>query len=1725
MNFPGRFDPSFSHGSPVSLDRDGFSFDSKPGFVQLHDGSDVVVIPDAHLLFSGNYMRIGNDLIISNSDHKFVVGNYFKGEGRPSLASHDGATLSGQIVDALTGHVHYAQANAPASGGEIIGHCLKLTGSASIVRNGVSVELHIGDAVQKGDVVQTGSDSSVGMTLVDGSAFGMTSNARMVLNEMIFDPSGSSNSSLISLVQGTITFVAGQTAKNGNMRVETPVATMGIRGTAVLVEISADNGPTKFSVLMEPDGHTGSYNLYDKSTGQLIGTVSQAGQVTFVSVGGIGQPPTAIEQLKTLQEQQDAKNLIQEVFKLYFPNYNPDDAKPNSNKSGNGSDVSPMNNFAGLQFTPPDLSRPTLTIPTLVTNPDTGKPTTVNVTFTNTAPIFQVTNATGVQATSSSNEPPHSFKLGDHVTIIDPDIGVAVFYDVAIPYVTNSGNILSTSGPSLVPSSYLLSQNLITLNHVTGLVTYNPEAFRFLGEGQTAVYKFTFTSSSGPDAAVQELILTIIGHNDAPVFALNDTPLSFSETAGQTGQSTAHLIVPIVLKFTDEDFSDIASSFTLSDAVTTNVTGAHPTADLTKLPDSGTLLSYLKIEADGVDTDLGVSRVSLSNAGQVNAKFSAPDNVFDFLAEGEQIQLVYTIEIKDAHGASSTQTVTITVTGTNDVPNVTADHTVHGLSETTDAHEIGGIPTLTTAGTLDFTDVDLNDTHTTTSPTSTVSVSWEKPDSSSAGTVPAATLTALATALTTCIVSDSANGATGHIGWTFKLPDTAADFLAQGETLTVVYDVGIDDGHGGLCSQPVTIVITGTNDGPHAVADINQGAAVVEAGNNPDDSIFAGNPSATGNVLTNDTDVDINDTHTVVGVGAGTATGPLSNGPGTIVGTYGSLVLNANGTWIYTLDNNNPLTNALAQDAHVNDVFSYTMSDNHGAISTATLTIAITGSNDSPHTNVAPAAVTDVNLGPAIVEAGVDAYDHPVAGVDHASGNVLTNDFDVDTGDTKTVQGVSVGSSSGPLSGQVGTVLAGTYGSVTIAADGSWTYTLDNGNPLTNALSANEHVSDIFTYTMRDTAGATSSATLTIDVTGTNDAPVITSSAPAAIGSVQEDVTLSVTGQLAASDVDHNATQSWSIHGSSAGTYGSIAVDADGQWTYTLDNGTDGVASAVQSLAAGEHHDELFTVRVTDDQGATADQIVTVTVTGTNDAPTIDAGATVATGAITKITNTTGSSATDSVSGSIAFADVDVADTHTSAVGSPTFTWSGGALTAAQIAALTAASSFVPNLSEGSNAGSVAWTYNITDSALDFMLPFQTLVAQYAVTITDAHGASIVEPVAVTVSATNHPLEELTAHNDAVTASAITPVVMSVLNNDEGNGIYIYDTLQSPYGNYTVSNHSAEGATLTILGSDIHRNAIIYDPTTSSLFSSLAYGQTATDYFSYKIVDDLGHVCGADVTVTLTGADHTSLTASADSLVNPHATVVSADATTLNPLDSLTGSGSDTLLLNGSGTFDLADVAHFSGFKDIAVHGNNASLAVDSTDTVGVDYIMGTGTNLTLTTSASVLDLSHTTVTGFSIEGSNPGGTTFVVGDSGTAAEIAAGSGPVTIQAAAGTGQSLTFTAPATGATLIGGAGNDTLISAFGNVTLTGGAGSDAFKFATTNFGADTITDFHAGQDTIYFDSSLFTSLAEILDSSHAQATGVGGADTLITSHDGNSTLLLKGVALGQLHQSDFHLV
>ena len=107
-----------------------------------------------------------------------------------------------------------------------------------------------GDLVYKGDIVSTGADAAVGITFVDGTVFNLASNARMVLNEFVYDPKGNSNSTFFSLSKGAFTFFAGKVARTGNMKIDTPIATMGIRGTIAHVEILSD-GTVTFNTLVE----------------------------------------------------------------------------------------------------------------------------------------------------------------------------------------------------------------------------------------------------------------------------------------------------------------------------------------------------------------------------------------------------------------------------------------------------------------------------------------------------------------------------------------------------------------------------------------------------------------------------------------------------------------------------------------------------------------------------------------------------------------------------------------------------------------------------------------------------------------------------------------------------------------------------------------------------------------------------------------------------------------------------------------------------------------------------------------------------------------------------------------------------------------------------------------------------------------------------------------------------------------------------------------------------------------------------------------------------------------------------------------------------------------------------------------------------------------------------------------------------------------------------------
>ena len=411
MSYAGKFGASGADQSSIDYVNTGPS---------THEGDvGTFTVSDAHLLFFGNYERVGRDLIISDQMHHLVVPNYFQGDKRLSLVSPGGAPLDSAIVDALTGHTQYAQAAGGSPAGKVVGHIAKMTGSASIVRNGVTIDVQVGDAIYQSDLLQTGSSSTIGLVLIDGTAFNLSANARLMLNDLTFDATSTSNASFITLVEGAANFVAGQIAKTGDMKVATPAAVIGIRGTAVKLDISSTDGKVDISVIDQQDGQVHTVEVFrcvptgvrDPQTGAacsagaLIGTVTSNGPsmsltptTNDVLVQQNNKTPAQIAQeFAAYQAAIDTYN----VQKQINPNL------PQHTENTGGNNANPQTKYASVGSTPsePVSTEPYVQLAGLTTQSasDETVPSTGLVVTSSSSPAV---GTTSIIATSTATDSP-----------------------------------------------------------------------------------------------------------------------------------------------------------------------------------------------------------------------------------------------------------------------------------------------------------------------------------------------------------------------------------------------------------------------------------------------------------------------------------------------------------------------------------------------------------------------------------------------------------------------------------------------------------------------------------------------------------------------------------------------------------------------------------------------------------------------------------------------------------------------------------------------------------------------------------------------------------------------------------------------------------------------------------------------------------------------------------------------------------------------------------------------------------------------------------------------------------------------------------------------------------------------------------------------------------------------------------------------------------------------
>ena len=785
---------------------------------------------------------------------------------------------------------------------------------------------------------------------------------------------------------------------------------------------------------------------------------------------------------------------------------------------------------------------------------------------------------------------------------------------------------------------------------------------------------------------------------------------------------------------------------------------------------------------------------------------------------------------------TSSTTLVVTITGTNDLPVIAGD----AIGAVT---EDAATPTLSDTGTLTISDADTGE-----------SVFQTTGITASPGALGSLAITS------------------GGV-WTYTVANAAVQYLKNGETKVETFTVLAADG----TPHNVVVTITGTNDLPVIAGDAI--GAVTEDAATP-------TLSDTGTLTISDADT---------GESVFQTTG-ITASPGAL----GSLAITSGGVWTYTVanaavqylkngetkvetftvlaadgtphnvvvtitgTNDLPVIAGDAIGAVTEDAATPTLSD------TGTLTISDADTGESVFQTTGITASPGALGSLAITSGGVWTYTVANAAVQYlkngetkvetftvlaADGtphNVVvtitgTNDLPVIAGDaigavtedaatptlsdtgTLTISDADTGESVFQTTGI--TASPGALGSLAITSGGVWTYTV--ANAAVQYLKNGETKVETFTVLAAD--GTPHNVVVTI--TGTNDLPVI---AGDAIGAVTEDAatpTLSDTGTLTISDADtgESVFQTTGIT-ASPGALGSLAITSGGVWTYTVAN------AAVQYLKNGETKVETFTVLAAD---GTPHNVV-VTITGTNDLPVIAGDAI---GAVTEDAATP----TLSDTGTLTISDADTGESVFQTTG---ITASPGALGSLAI-----------------TSGGV-WTYTVANAAVQYLKNGETKVETFTVLAADGTPHNVV----VTITGTNDLPVIAGDAIGAVTEDAATPTLsdtgtLTISDADTGESVF-----------QTTGITASPGA----LGSLAITSGGVWTYTVANAaVQYLKNGETKVETFTVLAADGTPH----NVVVTITGTNDLPVIAgdAIGAVTEDAATPTLSDTGTLTISDADTG--------------------------------------------------------------------------------------------------------------------------------------------------------------------------------------------------------------------------------------------
>ncbi|HSG62433.1 MAG TPA: VCBS domain-containing protein, partial [Pseudomonadales bacterium] len=452
---------------------------------------------------------------------------------------------------------------------------------------------------------------------------------------------------------------------------------------------------------------------------------------------------------------------------------------------------------------------------------------------------------------------------------------------------------------------------------------------------------------------------------------------------------------------------------------------------------------------------------------------------------------------------------------------------------------------------------------------------------------------------------------------------------------------------------------------------------------------------------------------------------------------------------------------------------------------------------------------------------------------------------------------------------------ANNYGSFSLSS-GTWTYTLDQS--AVQNLDAGDIVTDTFAFEAKEGSTTVETQVVTVTINGTNDVPTLT--APTAISFTDndgDDTFSDRIGTLDDADFDTHDSELFAIFGQSAdssrngydvskaGRYGTLYLNSStGAYLYAPSDAAIEAATGTVS--------EQFSVSVTDSQGASASQTLTINVIGANDSTIVTA---YSAGSDTATLEETNSALT--VKGALTVSDLDVAQTVDVSVAEGTkqlTDQAASALTAEELAWLTFASATA--LNDSQDTSRIEWTFNSANEAFDYLRAGDVLVLSYTARFDD--GVTPVDKsITITIKGTNDRPDisveagdlangGLTETNDS---SRTLSGTLSVSDPELG------DTVSLTIGGLTVSGTAPVAArptsaallsmltlsTDTILSDDqtlLDANGLTWTFNSGAeAFDELAAGETLVLDYAIRATDNANIATGIDtqvVRITITGS-------------------------------------------------------------------------------------------------------------------------------------------------------------------------------------------------------------------------------------------------------------------------------